>query len=84
MADWQLIAPHKTWRELQDKMGLILSDCGYETVTEKEISIGRGKSGVDVYARRSDGVHTTIICECKNWNRKVPRSIVKSFRTIIL
>ena len=84
MAEWQLIASPTSWRELQDEVGLILSDCGYNTEIEKEISLGRGKSVVDVYARRSCGIPTTIICECKHWNKKVPRSVVQGFRTIIL
>lgn len=84
MAEWQIIAPPRTWRELQYKVGLILSDCGYDAEIEKEISLGRGKSVVDIYARRSGGIPATIICECKHWNKKVPRGVVQGFRTTIL
>jgi hypothetical protein len=84
MAEWQLVSPPKTWQELQEKVAMILEDCGYETEVEKEIDLGRGKAVIDVYAQRPGSLSSMVLCECKYWKKKVPRSIAREFRTIVL
>lgn len=83
MAEWKLIAAPNGWRDLQEKVRSILMDCGYEAEVEKEINLGRGKAVVDVYAHKSAGLSVTIICECKHWQKRVPRAVVQGFRTIV-
>lgn len=68
------------WIDLQNKVAIILSRCGYNVQTPKILSGPRGNVEVDVYAKKDQ---LTIICECKYWNRAIPQSIVHGFRTII-
>src|SRR6187402_2169823 len=83
MAEWQIVPPPNTWQDLQAKAAVVLADCGYETEIEKNISLGRGKAVVDVYARRPGSLSTTILCECKYWKKRVPRGVAQEFRTIV-
>jgi hypothetical protein len=69
------------WKDLEQKVADIFSDSGFLDVeVEKEISGARGKSEVDVYAKNKNGVY---VCECKNWNTAIPKSVVQTFRTVI-
>jgi len=73
------------WRDLQNQVATILNDCGIASEIEKEISLARGKCVVDVYAEDfiSDQKEV-ILCECKYWNKKVPKEIIHAFRTTVL
>lgn len=72
------------WKDLQIKVGEILSEIGYECEIEKNINTVREKVNVDVLAINSkETPRNSIICECKYWNNAVPKTIVHSFRTIV-
>ena len=74
----------KDWRDLQNKVAKIFMDIGFETFTEKTISLVRGTVEVDVYAQKKKAkTYTVYIAECKYWNKPVPKQIVHAFRTII-
>lgn len=69
------------WKDLERKIADIFIDVGYSDVeVEKKITGVRGKSEIDVCARSKNSFY---VCECKNWNRAVPKSVVQSFRTIL-
>lgn len=75
----------KNWRDLQKKVGRIFREIGYETYVDKEIELARGKVKIDVFAKdRSQLPNIIYLCECKNWNRRVPKTIIHSFRTVVL
>ena len=72
------------WKDLQIKVGQILTDIGFEVEIEKDIETVRGKVNVDVYAENNiENPKTIIIAECKNWTKKVPKTVVHSFRTVV-
>lgn len=73
-----------TWRELQEFVAMILSDCGFATEIEKTIETVRGKVEIDVYADRLSGFQSKVLCECKYWNGNVPQSVIHSFRTVVI
>lgn len=72
------------WKDLQNKVGEILRDCGLSVEIEKVITSVRGKIEVDVFAKeivnKRDNV---IIIECKYWNNPIPQTVIHSFRTVI-
>lgn len=72
-----------TWKELQELVAQILSDCGFQTEIEKTIITLRGKVEVDVYAEKVNGFHSKVLCECKYWNGNIPQSVVHSFRSVL-
>lgn len=77
-------SPPKTWQELQDKVRRLYSECGWIATTEEKINTARGPVIVDVLARdQRQTPPLTVICECKCWGRRVPKSVVHSLRTVI-
>ena len=71
------------WKNLEVEVANILSQCGFNVEINKKIVTVRGGVVVDVYAEEIVlGRKYIIICECKYWKKKVPQTIVHSFRTI--
>lgn len=74
----------KNWKDLQVKVAEILSVCGYQCKVEKNIQTIRETINVDVLATNSQDIPSSIIiCECKYWNSKVPKTVIHSFRTTV-
>jgi len=72
------------WKDLQNEVGEILSQCGFTVEVEKKVTTARGEAELDVYAEEIiKGRKYTIICECKFWKSKIPQSIIHGFRTIL-
>jgi hypothetical protein len=72
------------WRDLQNEVSRILSECGFEVEIEKSIPIARGSVEIDVYARELvKGRAHTVLVECKHWKGRVPQTVVHAFRTVI-
>lgn len=72
------------WRKLQSDVAQILSECGFNTETEKNITTARGEVEIDVFAEDpTQTPRTTYLCECKLWNSNVPRREVHAFRTVV-
>jgi restriction system protein len=77
-------SPPKTWQDLQNKVRRLYSECGWIATTEEEINTARGPVVVDVLAHdERQTPPLTVICECKCWERRVPKSVVHSLRTVI-
>lgn len=72
----------KGWKELQDKVSEILNEAGISAETPKIIHSVRNDYEIDVYAKEDLDYRTNeILVECKNWNTKIPQTIVHAFRT---
>jgi hypothetical protein len=72
------------WKGLQSDVAQILSECGLNTEIEKPIRTARGEATIDVYAKDPDQVPPNIyLCECKYWNKNIPKDVILSFRTIV-
>ena len=72
-----------TWQNLQNSVGQILRECGFDVEVEKVVSSVRGNVEIDVYAEEEvQGRAYRIICECKHWRSRVPQQIIHGFRTV--
>jgi len=72
-----------TWKELQGLVAKVLDDCGFETEIEKTIETVRGKVEVDVYAEKTTGFQSKVLCECKYWENNIPQSVIHAFRSVV-
>lgn len=72
------------WKDLQNKVARILSDIGYACEIEKNIQTARETINVDVFAENNrSNPKSKILCECKQWHHRVPKTIVHAFRTAV-
>ncbi len=77
-------APPVDWRDLEERAARILADCGMETLRAHKMATVRGEVVVDVHAvDPTTTPQTTIIVECKNWRKRVPKTVVHAFRTVL-
>ena len=66
---FDIFAPVTGWKDLQNKVGLLINQIGLEAEIEKKIETPRGEVEVDVFAIDPDSVDKiSYIVECKNWN----------------
>lgn len=76
-------ATPRDWRDLQYQVAIILSECGFRVAVEKTVSTARGEVEIDVLAEEDvKGRRYAIICECKHWKSRVPKSVIHGFRTV--
>lgn len=62
----------KGWKDLQNDVCKILSECGFASETPKRIMTVRRCVETDVYAVDEENQPPIIyICECKDWNSRV-------------
>lgn len=74
----------KDWRDLQDKVADILAGMDFETKVEEEIKTVRGNNSVDVFGKYTkSNPNEIVLVECKQWNSRVPKTVVQSFRTVV-
>jgi hypothetical protein len=72
------------WKALQNYVGQMFTECGFETEISKVVDLVRGKKEIDVYAKDISSEYTPIIIvECKFWNKAVSQETIHSFRTVI-
>ena len=72
------------WRALQEKVAEIFRDIGYLAETDKKLGTIRGSVNVDVFsADITQSPNMIYVCECKHWSRRVPKTVVHSFRTVM-
>ena len=70
------------WQDLQNAVGRILREAGFEVEIEKPVETVRGKVTVDVFARDdSADPRMTYLVECKHWKTAVPQQVVHAFQT---
>lgn len=74
----------KDWRDLQIQVAKIMKESGFIVDSEKDIETVRGIVNIDVYAEDTSQKPKTIyLCECKFWQKAIPKSIVHSFRSVV-
>lgn len=73
-----------TWRGLQDRVALILTEAGVSADVEKEVMTARGVVTVDVWAIDQAATPSQVyLVECKHWQGNVTQTIVHAFRTVV-
>ena len=72
-----------SWKDLQDKVCKYLNEAGYLAESPKTIKLVRGSIEVDVYAASNNEMIRQFICECKYWNRPVPKEQINAFKTVV-
>ena len=74
----------QSWRDLQDCVAQVFSEIGCQVEIGAKVDLPRGCVELDVFVQDITVVpHANYICECKNWGRRVPKSVVHSFRTVV-
>lgn len=74
----------KNWTELQDYVGQMFNECGFETEISKVVELVRGKKEIDVYTQDTKSEYKPIILvECKFWNKPINQETIHSFRTVV-
>lgn len=72
------------WKDLQNKVCELLNDVGLIAEKEKTINTPRGNIELDVYAIDPLSIDKIkYVIECKNWNNKVPQTVIHSFTTVM-
>lgn len=72
------------WRDLQDEVGRLLTECGFNVQVDETLVGARGRVNIDVRADEfTDGRRNRILCECKLWNTRVPKTVVHAFRSVV-
>ena len=74
----------KTWKDLQNKVAEILNESGIDAKVEYHPNSVRSDIEIDVYACEKIGNRDNIfVIECKNWNHKIPQTVVHAVRTVV-
>jgi hypothetical protein len=74
----------QNWTELQDYVGQMFNECGFETEVSKVVELVRGKKEIDVYTQDTRSEYKPIILvECKFWNKPISQETIHSFRTVV-
>lgn len=74
----------KNWRQLQNWVADIFSECGFRVHVEKSTTLARGRAAIDVSAVETvKNRDYKVLVECKNWTAKVPQNVVHGFRTVV-
>lgn len=73
-----------TWQELQEFVGKLFREIGYQVEVSKVVELVRGQKEIDVFVQDNTSGHAiTFLIECKNWNKPVDQETVHGFRTIV-
>jgi hypothetical protein len=71
------------WRDLENLTAKLFVEIGCKPEVKKIIETARGKIEIDVYIKDfSYAPPLLLICECKYWSKRIPKSVVHSFRTV--
>lgn len=74
----------ESWQDLQNFVGQLFTEIGFEVEISKIIELVRGEKEIDVYVvDKSSEYHQVILIECKQWNHSVHQEVVHAFRTIM-
>jgi hypothetical protein len=72
------------WQDLENRVCQIFLEIGRTATRRKSTKTVRGRVDVDVVARdKARRPHVLVLCECKFWNRKVSKTVVHAFRTVV-
>jgi hypothetical protein len=71
------------WQELEEMVHQAFSEMGYVSNRSHKIKTIRGSVEIDIHAiKQSTPIPTTVLCECKYWDKAVPQSVVHGFRSV--
>ena len=74
----------ESWQDLQGYVAQTFSEIGCQVHTAAKVDLPRGSVELDVFVIDVTTVpHANYVCECKNWGRRVPKSVVHGFRTVV-
>ena len=74
----------RTWKELQNIVAEILNESGLNAKIEYHPDSVRSDIEIDVFACEKIGNRENIfVIECKNWNKRIPQTVVYSVRTVV-
>lgn len=74
----------RSWKELQSRVAQVFSELGCDVTLEKTVHLPRGSVALDIVVRdKSTAPHSLYVCECKHWSKRVPKSVVHGFRTVV-
>lgn len=80
----KIINNPENWKDLQNKVGEILSQFNFKVDIERKVKSIRSEIEIDVYAEENiDNRRYLILCECKMWNSNIPQLYVHGLRTVI-
>lgn len=80
----RIIPEPKDWRDLQNKVGEILTQCNFIVEIEKKVISARSLIEIDVYAEEIiDDRKYIILCECKMWSSNIPQLYIHGLRTVV-
>jgi hypothetical protein len=72
------------WQDLENKVRQIFLEMGCTAARRKSIKTVRGRVDVNVVVYdKTRRPHVLILCECKFWNRRVSKTAVHAFRTVV-
>lgn len=72
------------WKDLQNFVGQMFNECGFETEISKVVELVRGKKEIDVYTQDNSSEYKPIILvECKFWAKPISQETIHSFRTVV-
>lgn len=73
-----------SWQDLQNFVAQVFSEIGCRVDTNVSVQLARDIVNLDVFVRDVATVpHSNYVCECKHWAKRVPKSVVHSFRTVM-
>jgi hypothetical protein len=73
----------KTWQELEKMVYTAFAEMGYESKKNITIKTIRGHIAIDVMAiDNKTPIQTTVVCECKHWNKRVNQQTIHAFRSV--
>ena len=71
------------WQQLEEMVKTAFAEMGYESHRNHSVDTVRGKVDIDVFATDCrTSIPTTVICECKYWNKPVNQQVIYAFRSI--
>ncbi len=72
-----------TWQQLEEMVDSAFREMGYESYRNHSVETVRGKVVIDVFATDTrTSIPTTVVCECKYWNKPVNQQVIYAFRSI--
>jgi hypothetical protein len=73
-----------SWEELQNYVGQLFTECGFETKISETVELARGNKEIDVLAIDTQSEYRPIIMvECKYWSTPIKQDTIHSFRTVV-
>jgi hypothetical protein len=71
------------WQALEEMIHQAFTEMGYVSKRAHKLETVRGTVEIDVHAvKASTPIPTTVLCECKYWDKPVPQNVIHAFRSV--